>query len=311
MQIGTPWEIIDGHCHVASTRYIPPHFLRGVAANMLARATAYGTASPDLPALLGMLERQHSDHSAAQLIAEMDEANIGKSVLLYPDFGVAMDGVLEPEQAIAEHVAICVAYPGRFRLFAGIDPRREQAAARFRRLAAGGALHGLKLYPPCGYSPSDRMLYPIYEVCAEYALPVLFHSGPSSPALSNLYADPICVDQAAADFPSVNFIIGHGGVNHTESAALLCAYRPNVYLDFSAFASSAYPRGWKAQLTDLFQRKINHKVIFGTDWPVVRKPGGLAALMKELLSPSGPLSTVPERDRALIMGGNMARLLPL
>lgn len=294
---------------MASTKYIPDDFLCGIGANLRARGEAYGNTMPTESALLDTLRRQHSDHQAAGLIAEMNDAGVARSVLLFPDFGVALPNCPNPEIAIDEHIAICKKYPGRFHLFVGIDPRREGALARFSRYAQSGDIDGLKLYPPCGYSPSDRMLYPFYALCADLGLPVLFHSGPTSPVLDNRWADPICVDRAAMDFPEVDFIIGHGGINYTETASLLCAYRPNIYLDFSAFPCTLHPGGWCEQLAKLFRQSINHKIIFGTDWPVTRKPGGLAPLMTELLAPQGPFATISNRDRALIMGGNMNRIL--
>lgn len=304
-----PQPIMDGHCHLASTHFVPEPFLAGVAANMEVRARAQGNRVATRATLLDVLNRQHQDHEGDQLLKEMDAAGIAHSILLYPDFGVAMSGAPEPETAIERHIAVCDRHSGRFSLFAGIDPRRERAAERFERWLPSPHLQGLKLYPACGYSVSDRALYPFYELCLANKLPVLFHSGPTTPTLLFEFTSPRDVDRAARDFPGVDFVVAHGGVHNTEQASLMCAYRPNVYMDISSFVNTIDARGWKAQLHALFRQKLNHKIIFGTDWPVARKAGGMKALFEEFFAADGPLSGLPPADMALIMAGNLQRIL--
>lgn len=301
--------ILDGHCHLASVRYVPEAFLAGVASNLVVRAKAYGNRALDFEQLCGVLRDQHQDHEADLLISEMDAAGITSSVLLYPDFGAALSGCPEPEVAIRQHAAVCERHAGRFHLFAGIDPRREQAIERFQYLLEPANIRGLKLYPACGYSCSDRRLYPFYDLCAARGLPVLFHTGPTTPTLGFEYTDPRDIDRAALDFPTVGFVIGHGGVHNTEQSSLLCAYRPNVYMDISSFVNTLDARGWKQQLAALFRQRINHKIIFGTDWPVARKAGGLARLVAEFLADDGPLAGLAKADCRLILAENMLRLL--
>src|SRR5690606_22800425 len=125
-----------------------------------------------------------------------------------------------------------------------------------------------KMYPPCGYSPSDPMLDPFYEYCAEKQLPVLIHFGPTSPVLSFEYANPLCLDRAAKRFSNVNFIIAHGAVHYRQEAIAMCRYRPNVYLDVSAFTTIEGGAGWKPVIKKMLDSDINHKVLFGSDWPL-------------------------------------------
>lgn len=61
-------------------------------------------------------------------------------------------------------------------------------------------------------------------------------------------------------FPSVKFVLGHGGVTHVEVSAYLAAYRANVYVDIGGFAGGTLPGGWKAHLNKLFRMGINHKI---------------------------------------------------
>lgn len=301
---------IDGHAHVASTHFIPKDFLLGVARNMLAKVAQRARVANETE-VMRHLEAQHQDHHADQLVAEMDRAGIARTVLLLPDFTMTLPCELDIAEMAARHHAIRRRHPGRFHVFQGVDPRRGAEGVRFfEHTVCEYRFEGLKLYPPCGYSPSDPCLFPFYEICAAYRLPVLFHSGPTSPVLSFGFSQPNLVDEAALRFPGVNFIIAHGGVNNVEEAAMLCAYRPNVYLDISGFTTSLHPQGWQGQLRDLFRMKINHKIIFGTDWPLARSTGTLQQAIDLLLATDGPLQGVPAHEINSIMGGCMNHLLP-
>jgi uncharacterized protein len=93
----------------------------------------------------------------------------------------------------------------------------------------------MKLYPPCGYRLNDPLLYPYYEICAQYSLPVLSHIGATSPVLDFEIALPIYVDKPARDFPGVDFVLAHGSVHYPDECAMLCNNRPNIYIDVSGY----------------------------------------------------------------------------
>ena len=302
-------HIVDAHCHVASTRFIPPAFYEGLCRNIAVKLAAHGVRR-SLPDLMAGYEAAAQDHEADGLVAEMDEAGIHQAVLLLPDFTHVMKSEFDIAQMYADHHAILKRHVGRFFVFGGIDPRwGSDGVALFEKGVAEYGFKGLKLYPPCGYSPSDRGLYPCYEICAARGLPVLLHIGPTSPALAFSHAHPDLLEQAALDFPGVNFILAHGAVNHPEACASLCAFRPNVYLDVSAFLASTHPHGWQAALALLFKSNLNHKILFGTDWPVFRFSGGHRKVMDEFLGVAGPLAGVSPVQRDWLMSKNILRLL--
>jgi predicted TIM-barrel fold metal-dependent hydrolase len=66
-------------------------------------------------------------------------------------------------------------------LFAAVDPRHEGIVEKTIALIEQRGFRGLKLYPPTGYHPFDRRLWPLYEYAEEHNLPVLTHcSRPAS-----------------------------------------------------------------------------------------------------------------------------------
>lgn len=266
-----PNIIIDGHCHLASSHCIPFEFFRGVASNTARQITHQGITS-NVDSITKMLIAQHSDHMADGLVSQMDEAGIAKSILLAPDFTFVFKTETSIAEIAAQHLEVRKRHPDKFYIFQGVDPRWGKEGYDFFEKTVGEyGFEGLKLYPPCGYSPSDKALYPLYEICRDKGLPVLLHTGPTTPTLSFEFANPYLIDTAAKDFPDINFILAHGGINFVEEAKLLCKYRPNVYLDISPFPVVMSSEGWESHLESLFKQQINHKIIFGTDWPVYSK----------------------------------------
>jgi predicted TIM-barrel fold metal-dependent hydrolase len=301
--------VIDAHCHVASTNFIPRAFVEGLCGNVVAKFMANGVKTP-MGQVVDMYLAQNQDHEADGLIADMDAAGISQAVLLLPDFTYVMASDLTIEEMHDRHYRILRRHEGRFFVFAGVDPRWGQdGVSLFEKGVTSRGFCGLKLYPPCGYSPSDVRLDPYYEICRKYKLPVLIHIGPTSPALAFSFSHPSQVDAAALKFRDVNFILAHGAVHYVDDCSAFCAYRPNVFLDVSAFLGSIHPQGWQACLAELFRRNINHKILFGTDWPVFRYSGGHKKVLDMFLAQGGPLSGVSAVQRGWLMSRNIARIL--
>lgn len=299
--------MIDAHVHVSSARYIPDRFLLGVAKNANAIVALMGIEK-DVETIVEHMKLEHQDHDCDQLVKNMDECEIHKTILLLPDFTYWAKTDLTIDEMYDEHYKIVGRHKGRFAVFCGIDPRSNRDTLKlFKRGVEEYGFSGMKLYPPCGYSPSDERLYPLYEYCEKNRLPVLLHTGPTSPSMTFEYSNPYHIDKAAREFEGVNFILAHGGVFNIKEAIEMCAYRPNVFLDIAGFSGTLYANGWQASLTELFRCGINHKIIFGTDWPVLKYPGGTKALIRQF---DDVLKTCSFRDKELITSKNIVRITP-
>jgi predicted TIM-barrel fold metal-dependent hydrolase len=261
--------IIDCHAHIASCEYFPPPFMDGVIDNMMCVLGSRG-ARLSRRKVEELYTSRFQDPECDQLVSEMDAAGIARSVLLLADFTFALRGCsMTVAEMLSKHVAVARRHPGRFLTFAGIDPRWGQdGLGLFESAAARGEVHGFKVYPPCGFNASDRRLYPFYEVCKGHALPVLVHVGATSPALGFESSRPIHLDDAARDFPAVKFILAHGSVHYPDECVMMCKFRPNVYLDVSGYEVEEL-----ALVRHVLSAGINHKVLFGTDWPFFRLRG--------------------------------------
>jgi uncharacterized protein len=302
--------IIDSHCHIASEEHIPRSFADGAIANMMVLLEAQGTPlSRKRVADLYFTKMQ--DPLCDELVAEMDRAGIAKSILLVPDFTWALkDCRLTIAESFDKHRQVLERHPGRFEVFGGVDPRwGADGVALFERSLDEFAFRGMKVYPPCGFGPSDPSMFPFYELCASRRLPVVVHIGPTSPALSFTTSYPFGVDEAARRFPDVNFILAHGSISFTEECAMLCAFRPNVYLDLSAHQKSVRAEGAHGSVKTAVSRGINHKILFGTDWPVYRMQADQQTFVESLTAADGALADLNESERAMILHRNAERLL--
>jgi predicted TIM-barrel fold metal-dependent hydrolase len=297
--------IIDAHSHVASTRYMPRPFLEGVVDNMLEELRPLGAAF-GRNAVLDRVLSGYQDHDASAQLASMDKLGVARSVLLLPDFTYTLEGELTIAEMFAEHGALLQRHPDRFLVFAGVDPRwGTDGLNLFIDGVERLGFRGLKLYPPCGYQADSPLLDPFYEYCDSRGLPVLLHIGPTSPVLSFNEAHPRFVDLPARRYRNITFILAHGAVNHPEACLTMCRYRPNVFLDISGTRiETDLPA-----LRTLFAANIPHKVIFGSDWPIV-PPKSTQALIRGCLGDPGDAPLLIKKEAARLMfGGNIEHIL--
>jgi predicted TIM-barrel fold metal-dependent hydrolase len=305
-----PPQIIDAHCHIASEELIPKSFIDGAIDNMVSALSAKGIGVA-ASKLANLYRKKMQDPLCDALVAEMAESGVSKSILLAADFTYALkDCPLNVEEAFSRHRDVLARHPGKFEVFGGVDPRwGNDGVALFERSLKEFGFRGFKVYPPCGFSPSFEGLFPFYELCAQYKAPVVVHIGPTSPALAFDTSNPFLLDEAARKFPNVNFILAHSSVSFTEESAMMGAFRPNIYLDISGYQSSFRTGGAGGAVKRVVSRGINHKVLFGTDWPVFRLQGDQHSFVEAVISEDGPLSDLSETEKALILHRNAERLL--
>lgn len=301
--------IVDAHCHIASEDMIPRSFVESAVDNMDAALAATGVRYRKAM-LSQMYLRTLQDPLCDELVSAMDRAGIARAVLLIADFTYVMrDCRLSIEEMYLHHRKVMARHPDRFVVFGGMDPRWGPDGVKlFERSIHEFGFKGLKLYPPCGFTPSDRSLDPYYEICQAAGLPVLLHIGPTVPRLSFDTSDPFLVDEAARRFPGVNFILGHGAVSFVDQCVMLCEFRPNVFLEISGFQNLLTTDHGVRQMQSLFDRRINHKILFGSDWPVFRMKGDQKSFVDALVGNPIRLAEYGDRALAQVSSQNFERL---
>ncbi len=190
--------------------------------------------------------------------------------------------------------------------FASIDPHKGRMGVReARRLIEEFGVRGFKFHPSAqGFYPNDRMAYPLYEVIAAAGLPALFHTGqtgvgagaPGGMGIRLKYSNPLHLDDVAADFPDLTIIMGapvlslagRGAVGRDAQAALL--YRPVRWS----------PKYFPPNLVQYANSILKHRVLFGSDFPVLTPDRWIADFEKLPIKPE---------VRPLIMRENALKLL--
>jgi len=207
----------------------------------------------------------------------------------------------EVAELAAEHADVAIP-------FASIDPARGRMGAReARRLIKDFGVKGFKFHPSTqGFYPNDRSAYILYEAIAEAGLPALFHTGqtgigagmPGGGGIRLKYSNPMYLDDVAADFPTMPIILAHPSFPWQEEALSVATHKPQVYIDLSGWSPKYFP----PLLVQYANTLLRHKILFGTDYPLITPDRWIADFEKLPIKPE---------VRPLIMKENAARLLKL
>jgi uncharacterized protein len=207
----------------------------------------------------------------------------------------------EVAQIAAENSDVMIA-------FASIDPAKGRMGAReARRLIRDFGIKGFKFHPSLqGFYPNDRGAYVLYEAIAEAGLPALFHTGQTGVGagvrggggIHLKYSNPMYVDDVAVDFPDMPIILAHPSFPWQEEALSVATHKPQVYIDLSGWSPKYFP----PILLQYANSLLKHKMLFGSDYPMITPDRWLADFEKIAIKPE---------VRPLILKENAIKLLKL
>ena len=168
-------------------------------------------------------------------------------------------------------------------------------------------MRGFKFHPSVqAFHPNDTSVYPLYEVLEDLGVPAIFHSGqtgigsglPGGGGIRLKYSNPLHVDDVAVDFPDMPIILAHPSFPWQDEALSVATHKPQVYIDLSGWSPKYFP----PQLVQYADTLLKHKVLFGSDFPVITPERWMDAFEQLPLR---------EAVRPLILRENAARLLRL
>ncbi len=172
-----------------------------------------------------------------------------------------------------------------------------------------GLVKGIKLYP--GYEPFypwDKRCQVIYELCLEYDVPVMIHSGDTFIPHGKLkYAHPLQIDEVAADHPSLRIVICHLGNPWLRDCMELVYKNRNVYADISGLVLGDFDSKFEIWMREQIEEVILYAgepryLLYGTDWPIASMESYLD-FIKNL--------DMPAPTKELILSENAIRLFRL
>ena len=208
--------------------------------------------------------------SLEEMVEKMEEAGIEKAFLIAARTGrVGLPGCYHmPYSVVAD---ACTKYPDRFYGLAGIDPFEGMAGVRaFEDAVTNMGFIGAHVYPHWfELAPDHAKYYPFYAKCCELNVPIQMQVGQSM-VYSQEYrtksvGQPIALDAVACDFPELKLIGIHIGIPWTEEMISMCWKHENIYTAGDAYA----PKYWPKSFVHYANSYGSHKVMFGTDWPVI------------------------------------------
>ena len=217
-------------------------------------------------------------------------------------------GIWVPDDYVASFVAQA---PEKLLGFASCDPTQPGYLEELQRGIDGLGLVGLKLGPMyAGFDPRDERCAPVYRLCQERGLPILFHTGTTFIRAAPLgFTRPWLFDEVAIAYPELRMVLAHVGHPFSEECLVVIRKHPHVYADISAL----YYRPWQfyTMLIAAQEYNVTHKLLFGTDYPFAGGPDSIEGLRRanEIIGESGlprvsdaVMSDILHRDSLSLLG---------
>ena len=224
-------------------------------------------------------------------LAAMDAAGITRTLLSawYAPFG--------PMISNAEVAGFVAQAPHRLVGVGSVDlSRPAQVRHEVRRCIQDLGFKGIRVLPWLWkLPPTDRLFYPLFAACSEFSVPFCTQIGHTGPLMPSEPGRPLYLDQVALDFPDLVIVAGHIGYPWTDEAIAVATKHQNIYIDTSAYTVERYPTA----LIEYLRSHGRHKVLFGSNYPMIQPHKALAGLDSLQLDPE---------VRSLFLSGNAARI---
>jgi predicted TIM-barrel fold metal-dependent hydrolase len=219
---------------------------------------------------VGVGEDTYKGISHEEMLRRMDAADIEMSFLIANKSGQL--GLPSSSHLPYEIVADAVKkYPDRFKGLAGIDPTEGMSGVReLERGISDLGFIGAHFYPHWfDMPPNHARVYPFYAKCVELDVPIQMQVGQSLVYTPDRrlrsVGRPITLDDVACDFPELKLIGIHVGIPWTDEMIAMAWKHENVFIGSDAHG----PKYWPQQFVHYINTYGRHKVIFGTDFPVL------------------------------------------
>lgn len=309
--------IIDVHRHMVAKGTVQGDYIRGAQKSfaMMYRKT-YNVEISDQD-FTEKVVRPLVDPHADNIIEEMDEAGVDKTIIFGVDYGLlfgeAPIHIFDQNELYYANAA--KRHEDRLIAFMAIDPRRKGAQKHCEQAYNEWGMKGFKLHAGVGYMPDDPVCYWVYEKAAEWNIPITVHTGGApSVALRWENSRPAYFASAAARYPEVDFILAHcGDVGWWQEAVQAAAWLKNVYVDLSIW-QKPYKKLPKERfyqwLRDIIDIAGAEKIFFATDAPYPNLLCPLKEWVKVFSKPDTNIQFTQE-EKALILGEAARKVLKI
>lgn len=185
--------------------------------------------------------------TAEELIAQMDEYEIEKSVLCCTA-SLDNDNIVNAVRK----------YPNRFLPLVFVSPLKDDAVKNIRHYVKQEGFLGIKLNPLAhSYVADAEELNPIMQAAEELNIPVFIHCGHPPFSL------PWSIALLAERFPNVKVVMihmGHGHGVYIDASIKMAKRYSNLYLEMSGMPMNS-------KIKQAYDEVGKDRIMFGTDAP--------------------------------------------
>ena len=145
--------IIDAHVHIMSPKLIGQKYW-----DNWVRLSSILSGRP--PERVQKRLPEVWDDNGELLISDMNSAGIDYSVISVIDYGLAKrvgEAGLDILEINRLYSQVAQKFPNRVIALAGVDPRRRNALEVLKKGVKDFGMKGIKLLPPTGFYPNDRL----------------------------------------------------------------------------------------------------------------------------------------------------------
>ncbi|WP_153505578.1 amidohydrolase family protein [Cumulibacter manganitolerans] len=191
-------------------------------------------------------------------------------------FTVDATTAMRHEALSSEEIADQVAkYDDTLIAFGSVDPLQgDKAIEQAIKLVNDHGVRGFKFHPGMqDFYPNDERFYPLFAEIDKLGVPIISHTGqtgigagmPGGAGIKLRPCNPMYLDDLAADFPTLQIIMAHPSVPWQSEAISIATHKANTYIDLSGWS----PKYFAPELVRAANTMLRHKVLFGTDYPVI------------------------------------------
>lgn len=233
-------------------------------------------------------------HTIPNLLAEMDRTRVARAVILPIVFDLPFGDRVEAKWLDAVERTRSA---DRLIVATSVHVTHDDKIERLEAAAARGA-QVVKMHPTVqAFYPDDPQAMEVYAAAERLGLTIFFHGGRAGVESDHRrgFAMPRHYEAAFAEFPNVQFAIGHGGARDHDAMLELSMRYPNTWLGIHGQSIT--------QLDAMIRRTGGERLLFGTDWPWYHLGATLAKVLIVTEDPGR------REIRDAILRDNAARLL--